>query len=199
LSGLAATSLLLHCSGPDFSNHVTAAVSTDMSHLRSDPLTVLVGSALFADQPWASVLVLFSLSLAPLEQRIGPARTAAVFAAGHVVATLATELPLGAAIGLGWLPDSASHRLDFGVSYGMYACAGALVALLPPPWRRRALAAAAASTVLAALLNCHDLVGCTGHPVALAVGVICGRYLSIGPNERSTAVPNCSAASECDA
>jgi hypothetical protein len=178
LSGLTVSSWVLRTSSRPFAHRLTGAVSTDMAHLRSDPLTVLTASALLADQPWLSCAALFCISLAPLERRVGPARTAIVFAAGHVIATLATELPLGAAIAFGWLPQAAQHRLDFGVSYGMYACAGALVVLLPITWRRRALTAAALSTVLAAIANRQDLVACAGHPVALLVGVACGRILN---------------------
>lgn len=145
---------------------------------RSEGLTVMTASALFADQSWLSCAALFCISLAPLERRVGPVRTAMVFAAGRVIATLATELPLGAAIALGWLSQAAEHRLDFGVSYGTYACAGAFVAFLPLAWRRRALAAAALSTVLAAIADRQDLVACAGHPVALLVGVTCGRILN---------------------
>lgn len=177
LSTLGLTEWFMQMLGEPTLRHVAAAVSTDVAHLRTDPLTVLAGSALVPDQSWVSCAALFCVSLAPLERRIGSARTAAVFVAGHVIATLATEAPLGLAVAMGWLPHAAEHRLDYGVSYGMYACAGALTVLLPARWRRRALTGAATSTVVAAALDTRDLVGCAGHPVALAVGVACGHVL----------------------
>ncbi len=176
LTTLGMTSWFLHNLSEPVARKVTAAISTDVAHLRSGPIAVLAGSALVPDQPWLSCVALFCVSLVPLERRVGWARTAAVFAAGHLIATLATELPLALAISIGWLPASAVYRLDYGVSYGMYSCAGAFVALLPAPWRNRALAVAAASTVLAALAT-QDLVGSAGHPIALAVGTACGHLL----------------------
>lgn len=192
LATLAATAWVLRARGGTAAPRLRAAVSTDVAHLRSSPLTVLAASALVSDQPWLSFLPLFCLSIAPLERRIGSARTAAVFATGHVTATLATELPLGAGISLGWVPASAANRLDVGASYGMYACTGALSVLLPPAWRRRALGAAAASTLVAALADTQDPVGSIGHPVALAVGALCGWALIRTGRTRSRPAPESS-------
>ncbi|CAM5576962.1 Integral membrane protein OS=Streptomyces antimycoticus OX=68175 GN=SSPO_037230 PE=4 SV=1 [Streptomyces antimycoticus] len=70
--------------------------------------------------------------LGALERRVGGVRTAGVFLLGHVLATLLTELPVAASVAVGHLPDSSLRRLDYGVSYGLIACATALAGLLVP-------------------------------------------------------------------
>ena len=65
--------------------------STNLTHLRHDPVSVLITSAFWLNRfeilAW---LVLFPLVLAPAEKWLGPLRLVAVFAIGHVAATLLT-------------------------------------------------------------------------------------------------------------
>ncbi|HEX5494254.1 MAG TPA: rhomboid-like protein [Mycobacteriales bacterium] len=144
--------------------------STDVAHLRRDPLRVMVFSALWLPNlDWVLYAALFSAVLAPVERRLGWRWTAAVFGSGHVVATLVTELPIAWAVGRGYLPHRAGHRLDVGVSYGFHAVLGVLVGLLPE--RVRPLTASAATAaVVVPLLTSADLVSGVGHVVALAIG-----------------------------
>ena len=98
---------------------------------------------------------------------IGPA---GVFLAGHVLATLATEIPVGLAVLAGRLPGSSLHRLDYGISFGVAASAGALAGLLRP-WLRRSLLALVAGALLDELLVFGDPLTDWGHLIALAIGV----------------------------
>jgi hypothetical protein len=117
--------------------------------------------------PYALVLLLV---LTALERRIGGLRAAAVFFGGHALATLATELPVGLSVALGRLPDSSLHRLDYGISFGVMASAGALAGLLPA-WLRWPLLGGVGWPAATGLLAQTDPLTDWGHVLALALGV----------------------------
>ncbi|MGV9554515.1 rhomboid-like protein [Streptomyces sp. NPDC003401] len=145
--------------------------STDVAHLLHAPVPVLLASALWVAGGIGSPFTLgFLLVLAALERRVGGARAAGVFLLGHVLATLATEVPVGLAVLAGRLPDSSLHRLDYGVSFGVAASAGALAGLLGP-WPRRLLLAVSGGILLRNLLVLADPLSDWGHLIALAIGV----------------------------
>jgi hypothetical protein len=145
--------------------------STDVAHLVRTPELVLVGSALWLAGGVASPFAIgFVLVLTALERRIGGLRTAGVFLLGHVLATLATEVPVGLAVLAGRLPESSLHRLDYGVSFGVAAGTGALAGLLSP-WLRVPLLAAFGGMLLQDLLAFTDPMTDWGHLIALAIGV----------------------------
>ncbi|NEA63688.1 rhomboid-like protein [Streptomyces sp. SID12488] len=145
--------------------------STDVSHLMRTPVFVLAASALWVvggvTSPYAVVLLLV---LTALERRIGGLRTAVVFALGHVLATLATEVPVGLAVLVGWLPASSLHRLDYGVSFGVAAGVGALAGLLRP-WLGWPLLLVFGGTLVQDLIAYTDPMTNWGHVTALAIGV----------------------------
>lgn len=176
---LVATSLFAEYGDPDTVARLLRASSTDVAHLTRTPLLVLVASALWvAGGLFSPYAIGFVFVLTALERRIGAWRAAAVFLVGHVVATLATEIPVGLAVLAGHLPDSSLHRLDYGISFGLMASVGALAGLLTPVARGIVLA-----WVSAMLL--HDLVAFEdpltdwGHPLALLVGVGCRPLLGL--------------------
>ncbi|MFD9814362.1 rhomboid-like protein [Streptomyces sp. NPDC059080] len=145
--------------------------STDAAHLAATPLRVLVASALWIDGGLLSGFACaFVVVLAGLERRVGAVRTVAVFLGGHVLATLATELPVGAAVATGALPPGAAHRLDYGISYGVMTCAGALAGLLPGRLRWPLLGGAG-YYVTADLLTFADPLSSCGHLLSLTLGV----------------------------
>ena len=74
--------------------------------------------------------------LTALERRIGGLRTAGVFLLGHVLATLATEVPVGLAVLVGHLPATSLHRLDYGVSFGRGRRGGRPGRTARAPWLR---------------------------------------------------------------
>ncbi|MFJ3232709.1 rhomboid-like protein [Streptomyces sp. NPDC086787] len=168
---LAVTSLVARDADPGLVHTLHQASSTDVAHLARTPVLALVASALWIAGGLASPFALcFLVVLAALERRIGGARTAAVFLLGHVLATLATEVPVGLAVLAGHLPDSSLHRLDYGVSFGVATSTGALAGLLAP-WLRRPLLALLGGTLAWDLVGLADPVTNWGHLIALAVGV----------------------------
>jgi hypothetical protein len=138
---LLGTTLLLRFADPALTDRLLQLSSTDAHNLWRRPLTSLLTSAIWlSDEGWLAYVVIFAIAVAPLERRFGARRAATVFFSGHVLATLATELPVMALISAHVLPGSAGHWLDIGVSYGFFTTAGALVFLLRGRARLGALA-----------------------------------------------------------
>ncbi|MEV0275230.1 rhomboid-like protein [Streptomyces sp. NPDC050610] len=147
--------------------------STDVAHLSDRPLLVLVASALWVAGGLQSAYgVAFLFILTALERRVGGLRTVGVFLLGHVVATLATELPVAWGVAMGELPTASLHRLDYGISFGLMACTGALAGLLPP-WARWTLLGSAGLLCARDLLEYLDPLSAWGHPLAGLVGIAC--------------------------
>ncbi|MFF9807650.1 rhomboid-like protein [Streptomyces coeruleorubidus] len=182
---LCVTSLISAYADPALVRALLQGSSTDVAHLVRTPELVLVGSALWLAGGVASPFAVgFVLVLTALERRIGGPRTAGVFLLGHVLATLATEVPVGLAVLAGQLPGSSLHRLDYGVSFGVAAGTGALAGLLPP-WLRVPLLAGFGGMLLQDLLAFTDPMTNWGHLIALAVGVatwpVVRRWQARGP------------------
>ncbi|GAA3045265.1 hypothetical protein GCM10020000_26160 [Streptomyces olivoverticillatus] len=151
--------------------------STDAAHLADQPLLVLIASALWVAGGLYSVYGLaFGLVVSALERRVGAARTAGVFLVGHVLATLATELPVAGAVAAGRLPEASLHRLDYGISFGLMACVGALAGLLrsAAKWTLLGVAGAMCARDLTELV---DPLSSWGHPIALLTGIACRSLL----------------------
>ncbi|MFF5017012.1 rhomboid-like protein [Streptomyces sp. NPDC001165] len=168
---LALTSLVADWADPALMHTLYQASSTDVAHLVRTPVLVLLASALWIAggivSPYAGAFVLV---LTALERRIGGARAACVFLAGHVLATLATEVPVGLAVLFGHLPDTSLHRLDYGISFGVAGSIGALSGLLTP-WVRWPLLTLVASTLLDDLIAFQDPMTNWGHLIALSIGI----------------------------
>ncbi|WDV54477.1 hypothetical protein PV963_31010 [Streptomyces coeruleorubidus] len=168
---LCVTSLISAHADPALVHALLQGSSTDVAHLVRTPELVLVGSALWLAGGVTSPFAIgFVLVLTALERRIGGLRTAGVFLLGHVLATLATEVPVGLAVLAGQLPESSLHRLDYGVSFGVAAGTGALAGLLRP-WLRVPLLAGFGGMLLRDLLALTDPMTNWGHLIALAIGV----------------------------
>ncbi|MFD3504668.1 rhomboid-like protein [Streptomyces sp. NPDC058678] len=168
---LAVTSLVTAYADPALVHQLHQASSTDVAHLVRMPALVLPASALWiAGGIFSPYAIGFLLVLTALERRTGGLRTAGVFFLGHVLATLATEVPVGLAVLVGHLPDSSLHRLDYGVSFGVAAALGALAGLLTP-WLRWPLLALFGGVLVLDLLAFTDPLTNWGHLIALAIGV----------------------------
>jgi len=145
--------------------------STDVHHLSTHPIFVLVTSALWVDgivDGLLAVLVLGVLATI-LERRVGTRWVVAIFASGHVIATLLTEGAVAVGVHVGTLPSSAASRIDVGASYGLAALLGATAGLLPR--RIRTTGVLAAWIYLGwPIANRFDMTS-WGHLIALAVGV----------------------------
>ncbi|WP_327697642.1 rhomboid-like protein [Streptomyces sp. NBC_00459] len=168
---LLVTALVAEYADPALVHALHQGSSTDVAHLLRTPVFVLVTSALWVvggvASPYAVVLLLV---LTALERRIGGLRTAGVFALGHVLATLATEVPVGLAVLVGWLPGSSLHRLDYGVSFGVAASVGALAGLLRP-WLGWPVLLVFGGMLVGDLIAYTDPMTNWGHVMALAIGV----------------------------
>jgi hypothetical protein len=93
---LTVTSLLTTYADPALVHTLHQGSSTDVAHLMQTPVLVLPASALWiAGGILSPYAIGFLLVLTALERRIGGLRTAGVFLLGHVLATLATEVPIG--------------------------------------------------------------------------------------------------------
>ncbi|GEC07496.1 hypothetical protein SSP24_51510 [Streptomyces spinoverrucosus] len=170
-SVLAGTSLVAAYADPELVHRLLQGSSTDVAHLVRAPVLVLVASALWIAGGIVSPFAIgFLLVLTALERRIGGVRTAGVFLLGHVLATLATEVPVGLAVLAGRLPESSLHRLDYGVSFGVAAGCGALAGLFGP-WVRWPVLAGLGAVLLSELLAFTDPLTDWGHLIALAVGI----------------------------
>ncbi|WP_445526435.1 rhomboid-like protein [Streptomyces cyslabdanicus] len=169
---LAATSLVSRYADPAVVESLHQSSSTDVAHLLRAPLLVLPASALWiAGAVVSSYSLCFLLVLTALERRIGGLRTAGVFLFGHVLATLATEVPVGLAVLAGRLPGSSAHRLDYGISFGVAASLGALAGLLTP-WLRWPLLAVFVGMLVQDLAAFADPMTSWGHLIAVGLGVV---------------------------
>ncbi|MEU0050717.1 rhomboid-like protein [Streptomyces sp. NPDC006309] len=168
---LAFTSVVAAVADPALVHALHQGSSTDVAHLIRTPVPVLTASALWIAggivSPYAAA---FLLVLTALERRTGGVRAAGVFLAGHVLATLATEVPVGLAVLAGHLPPTSLHRLDYGISFGVAASIGALAGLLRP-WLRWPLLVPVAGALLSDLYAYTDPLTDWGHLIALAIGV----------------------------
>ncbi|GAB3569525.1 hypothetical protein GCM10027445_21510 [Amycolatopsis endophytica] len=177
LAVLLATTGPQHLFGESVSARLLELASTDAHNLWHRPVLSLVSSALWlGDDGWLVYVVIFTLAVAPLERRIGAGWTCAVFASGHVLATLATELPVMAAIAAGWLPVTDGRWLDIGVSYGFFATAGALVPVLARRFRAAAVLAIETGIVVIYLIDqptsLGGIVTFAGHLIAAHIGLL---------------------------
>jgi hypothetical protein len=174
---LALTTLFIDFATPTAAARLMRISSTSAINLERHPVQVLFLSALWlADQHWLIYAAIFTAVIAPLERRIGTRHTVLVFASGHVLATLATELPVLVAVRTHLLPMVDGHLVDIGVSYGFFATAGALLLMLPAPVRWWAIGALNAS-ILAMYLDMgvtdlDSVVTTAGHLLAAYVGML---------------------------
>jgi len=136
LAILFVTTVALHHMSPEFEEEFLRQRSTNIHELSSNPVRVLVASAMWIDGGrWLPYVVLYSLFHAPAERWLGTSRWLAVCAAAHVLATLISEGALLWGIRHGMAPESAVNTLDIGVSYALAGVAAVLVYRIPAPWR----------------------------------------------------------------
>jgi hypothetical protein len=146
--------------------------STNLHHLASDPIRVLIQSLLWIDgQYWWPYLVVFTLFLAPAERWLGHLRWLLVGLGCHVGATYLSEGYLY------WRIQEAvsSPRLidarDIGVSYFVVGIVGVLTYHIPPRWRWLYLLAAL--VVFGVSLAVKRDFTQLGHFSALLIGLAC--------------------------
>lgn len=136
LAVLFVTTVALHHMSPEFEEEFLRQRSTNIHELSSNPVRVLIASAMWIDGGhWLPYVVLYSVFHAPAERWLGTARWLSVCAAAHVLATLISEGALLWGIRHGMAPASAVNTLDIGVSYALAGVIAVLVYRIRAPWR----------------------------------------------------------------
>ncbi|MFF7989001.1 rhomboid-like protein [Kitasatospora xanthocidica] len=147
--------------------------SSNVHHMEVGKWWTMFTSGLVVDgvPAWAGIAAVAAV-LGLAEWRWGPARAAAVFAFGHLGATLLTEGAMWVMLTV-HIPGALSHARDVGISYGLVATGACLLALGPVPLRRYGLPALA--LVLAVAWAVDRQLADAGHLVALGLGVLASR------------------------
>ncbi|WP_433613044.1 rhomboid-like protein [Prescottella agglutinans] len=136
LAILLVTSVVMNRLSPTALNDVLGDRSTNLHHLREDPIRVLISSAFWlAGGSWLSYFALYNLFHVPVERWLGTWRWLIVAVVAHVGATYLSEGVLYLAIQHGRAPESAVNTLDVGVSYALAGVTAVLTYRLTPPWR----------------------------------------------------------------
>ncbi|WP_227996865.1 rhomboid-like protein [Nocardia australiensis] len=136
LAILLVTTIVVRQLSPEATQLVLGNRSTNLHHLREDPIRVLVSSIFWiAGSTWLSYLVLYSIFHAQAERWLGTLRWLVVLAIAHVGATYISEGVLYWAIRHGHAPQRAVFTLDVGVSYALAGVIAVLAFRIAPPWR----------------------------------------------------------------
>jgi hypothetical protein len=146
------------------------SASTNVTNMRHDPVQVLISSAFWPDStavPWQMVIE-FLIVMVAAERWLGTRRLVAVFAAGHIGATLLTFAGIVYGLDQGLLPVEVAKASDVGTSYGLYAVAALLVFRFPPRWRL--LSASALTTYLVFSAWNEPTFTAFGHLAAITIG-----------------------------
>jgi hypothetical protein len=169
---LIVTTFTLRAASAGVARRLLVEQSTNLHNLRAYPLEVLFTSAFWSSSEWLlPTLVPFVIFLAPAERWLGTGRWAAIFALGHVGATLLTAIMLWFVTDHGHTHPELLRAVDVGASYGCYAVAGALIWRLPRGWR--APCAGALALYLLSMLLFRQTFTDFGHVCALLLGLLC--------------------------
>jgi hypothetical protein len=167
---LTITTWVLRSSPVDLRHALLSEHSTNIDHLKADPISVLVTSAFWVTGPeLLAWVVLFPLVLAPAERWLGTLRTIVVFAIGHIGATVITAGAIAYMIHHGYLSRHLRDVIDVGSSYGFLCVAAVFTYRLPGWWRWVWAAALVAST--AVLVAVDQGFADYGHLAAVLIGL----------------------------
>ena len=163
------TTWLLVNADPRVRTMFLAEQSTNLHELSTDPVTVLVRSAMYVS-PLELLIwwVGFSLVVAPLEHRFGWQRVLTGFVIGHVGATVAVAWLQVTLLRAAELSVPSPVLIDVGASYGF--CALAALATYRGSRRRRVLWAAGLVALLTVGLVLDLDWSSIGHAVATLIG-----------------------------
>ena len=146
--------------------------STNLHHLGSDPIRVLIQSLLWIDgKYWWPYLIVFTLFVAPAERWLGRLRWLVVGVACHVGATYLSEGYLYWRIQEAITSPRLIDARDIGVSYFVVGIVGVLTYHVPRRWRWLYLAGAV--VVFGAVLAVKRDFTNVGHFTALLIGLAC--------------------------
>jgi Rhomboid-like protein len=146
--------------------------STNLHHLASDPIRVLIQSLLWIDgKYWWPYLIVFTLFLAPAERWLGHLRWLLVGLVCHVGATYLSEGYLYWRIQEAVTSPRLIDARDIGVSYFVVGIVGVLTWHIPSRWRWIYLGAAVVVFGVSLSVK-HDFTQ-FGHFSALLIGLAC--------------------------
>ncbi|MGC5255925.1 rhomboid-like protein [Gordonia sp. DT218] len=130
------TTIIQRSMTPEELNRLLGERSTNLHHLSTDPVQVLVTSLFWIDGSfWLPYLILFCVFHLPAERWLGSLRWLVVGLSAHVIATYVSEGLLGLAIRNGMAGSSLVDVTDVGVSYFLAAVIGVLTYRIAYPWR----------------------------------------------------------------
>ncbi|MGW6978016.1 rhomboid-like protein [Streptomyces sp. NPDC054932] len=146
--------------------------SSNINQLVKYPVRALASSAFWIVNPASLALyvVLFEFFHAPVERWLGTLRWFLIVATAHVVATLVSQKVLLTAIQDHRAPQSMTHVVDIGVSYGLAASIGVLTYRIHGHWKWLYLAGAVAFFGIP--LTTGGTFTDLGHAIALTVGLL---------------------------
>ncbi|MGV0627027.1 rhomboid-like protein [Mycolicibacter minnesotensis] len=171
LAVLAITTAIQHLAGRRL-HTMLVEQSTNLHHLATDPLEVLVASLLWIDgKDWTPYLLLFTLFLAPAEHWLGQRRWLTVGLISHVGATYVSEGALYVLIQLHRESERLTYARDIGVSYFLVGVMAVLTYRIRRPWRYGYLAALLMIFGVPLAINPNFTV--IGHAAALLIGLCC--------------------------
>jgi hypothetical protein len=158
-------------------NLLLVRASTNLHHLATDPIRVLMTSLLWLDNYRLLVylvvpyIVVFSLVLAPAERWLGPWRWLSVGLLAHVGATYFSEGVLYLEIHHGEAFRHLSNTRDIGVSYFLVGVMGVLTYRIGRRWRWAYLGALL--VILAVAFAIKPGFTPIGHLFAFLIGLCC--------------------------
>jgi hypothetical protein len=170
---LTVTTYLINRVNPEFRDRFLRQRSTNLHELSTNPIRVLITSALWIDSAGALWIyyVLYNVFHVPVERMLGTVRWLTVVVAAHVGATYLSEGAVYWEVRHGYLPRSAVFTLDIGVSYALAGVEAVLAYLIVAPWSYFYAAA------LVLYYGYHLAAGNTftdlGHFSALIIGFAC--------------------------
>ena len=167
--------------------HVLRSTSTNIANLTHSPITSLIGSALFLDGGgWAKYALALFVTLGLIERRRGTVVALSVFASAHIIVTMLTEGGVWIGIRAGLLRHAERFQLDVGVSYGLWSCAFAAIALIPRRWRGP-LVVLLSPFILVPLLRDFDMTT-IGHVLSALIGLAWWPTLLRGSDRHASSI-----------
>jgi hypothetical protein len=143
---------------------LTAWASTDVANLEHEPIGPLVLSAFVAPGYLLVWPVLIALAVFGASRAFGPARTALICVAGHVIGSLVSEGIVAYRVDAGQLPVTDRYLTDVGPSYVVVSAI--VIAVVCGTW----LARVAAALDFAVLVVGGHIFGGLSHLDVSAVG-----------------------------
>lgn len=164
------TSVVVAVQPPEVVREAVAQSSTNLANMRSRPLSVLALSAFVVSPAWQLVLLVPVVAAYGAVQRwLGRSGLVVVVVLGHVGATLAVMAMEITALYRHIARFDIVVKPDVGVSYGLAAALGVLLAAVPRRWRT-AYGLGSLLVVAAQLVLARDFTS-LGHTVAWLIGL----------------------------